>query len=340
MASLLSTNLLRIAALTLASVSLAASSRLPPNAVSVTTEGEYRRIQANGIPNHEPGAFPNRNNPNSISAQRYDYKVPLHPQVAAQPTPYRMQPFGIAVNGIVFDPFAAEWWNSSPDWQYEPHGGAINLGLDKSNAHVQPTGAYHYHGIPVGLMEKLGGGQTKMTLLGWAADGFPIYGPWGHSDASNASSPLKQLTPSYAVKKGQRPKNSPGGRYDGSFVQDYEYLAGSGDLDESNGRQGVTPEFPEGTYYYVLTDAYPFIPRQFAGTPDASFERRGPPGGGGGGPGGPGGGPGGRRGPPPGGRRGGPGMGPPPGPGGFNGGPPPPGGAGGNAFGGFFPPPF
>jgi glutamate synthase (ferredoxin) len=48
----------------------------------------------------------------------------------------------------------------------------------------------------------------------------------------------------------------------------------------ASGRFGVTPEFPEGTYHYVLTEQYPLIPRQFAGTPDASFERRGPPGGG------------------------------------------------------------
>lgn len=310
----------RISILMLASASLAASARLPPGSVSMTTEGEYRRIQANGIPDHEPGAFPNRNNPHSISEQHYEYKVPLHPRLAARPTAYRMQPFGIAVNGIVFDPFAAEWWNGSPDWQYEPHGGAINLGLDSSNAHVQPNGAYHYHGIPTGLMEKLGGGKSRMTLIGWAADGFPIYGPWGHSNAKDASSPLKKLTSSHALKKGQRPAGAPGGKYDGSFVQDYEYVAGSGDLDESNGREGVTPEFPQGTYHYVLTDAYPFIPRQFAGTPDASFERRRPPPGGGG--------PGGRRGPPPGGgRRGGPGMRPPP-----------PGGGGG--LGDFFPPPF
>ncbi len=305
--------LLQVGGLALVSTGIAASSKLPPNSVTITTDDQFRRIQANGIPNHEPGKFPNRNNPNSIAAQRHDYKVPLHPEVAAKPTPYRMQPFGIAVNGIVFDPFAAEWWNGSPEWQYEPHGGAINLGLDASNAHVQPTGAYHYHGIPSGLMDKLApGNKPAMTLVGWAADGFPIYGPWGYSDAADAASPLKKLAPSYTLKEGRRPSGSPGGKYDGAFVQDYQYAAGAGDLDESNGRQGVTPEFPKGTYYYVLTDTFPFIPRQFAGTPDASFERRGPP------PGGPGGG---GFGPPPGGRRGGPGRGGPPPPG-F--GPPPP----------------
>jgi hypothetical protein len=198
----------------------------------------------------------------------------------------------------VFDPFAAEWWKGDPNsgWQYEPHGGAINLGLDSSNAHVQPNGAYHYHGIPTGLIDALSGGKPQVTLVGWAADGFPIYGPWGHSDPQDASSPLKKLVSGHVIKSGTRPADSPGGKYDGSFVQDYEWVAGTGDLDASNGRFGITPEFPQGTYHYVLTEQYPFIPRKFVGTPDASFERRGPPGGG--------------FGPPPGGRgrRGGPGM--------------------------------
>ena len=62
-------------------------------------------------------------------------------------------------------------------------------------------------------------------------------------------------------------------------MQDYEYSAGLGNLDECNGRSGVTPEFPNGTYHYVLTDTFPYIPRCFRGTPDPSFAR-GRPGGG------------------------------------------------------------
>lgn len=304
--------LLKAGCTILVTACLAASSQLPPNEVKISTDREYRRIQANGIPDHTPGQFPNRHNPNVIGPQRYDYKVPLHPKVAEKPVPYHMQPFGIGVNGVVFDPFAAEWWQGNPasGWQYEPQGGAIDLGLDSSNAHVQPNGAYHYHGIPTGLIEKLAGDQKKMVLVGWAGDGFPIYGPYAYSDAKNSDSLVKKLVPSYAVKQGTRPAGSPGGKYDGAFVQDYEYVEGKGDLDSSNGRYGVTPEFPKGTYYYVLTDTYPYVPRQFAGTPDASFARRGPPGGG--------------FGPPGRGRRGGPGgMRPPgpPGPPGF--GPPP-----------------
>jgi hypothetical protein len=45
-----------------------------------------------------------------------------------------------------------------------------------------------------------------------------------------------------------------------------EYVSGSGDLDECNGRIGVTPEFPEGVYHYYLTDTLPFGQRCVKGT--------------------------------------------------------------------------
>ena len=276
--------------------------------VSITVEGEFRVIKANGIPDHETGQFPGKGNPNTISPQKYDYRVPLHPKVAEKPSPYRMQPFGIAVNGVVFDPGAAEWWNNDRNWQYEPLMAAPNfLGTDSSHAHVQPTGAYHYHGVPVGLIHALTDGKQKMVIVGWAADGFPIYNDLGLTNLKDARSTLKKLKSSYKVKSGNR-NGGPGGAYDGKFVVDYEYAEGSGDLDECNGITSPTPEYPEGIYHYVLTDQFPYIPRVFKGTPDASFERRGPGGGAGGGAGG-GGRPGGNRPGANGGGQGGPGPG-------------------------------
>ena len=56
---------------------------------------------------------------------------------------------------------------------------------------------------------------------------------------------------------------------------DYEYVAGLGDLDECNGRYGVTPEFPQGTYYYVVTSEFPSIPRMWRGEPSESVRARG-----------------------------------------------------------------
>jgi hypothetical protein len=158
--------------------------------------------------------------------------------------------------------------------------GMMNLGIDQNHAHVQPTGAYHYHGLPTGLIKRLriekGPAGKDMLLIGYAADGFPIYAAYGYSEAGDSSSSLKKLQPSYHLKKGNRPEgdDGPGRKYDGTFVQDYEFTKGSGDLDECNGRKGVTPEFPKGTYYYVVTESFPFVPRFFRGTPDSSFEHR------------------------------------------------------------------
>ncbi|MEZ6108655.1 MAG: YHYH protein [Pirellulaceae bacterium] len=162
---------------------------------------------------------------------------------------------------------AAEFWNRDrrSGWQYEALGGGVNLGLDEHNAHVQPTGAYHYHGIPTGLVQRLRR-PDSMTMVGYAADGFPIYAVWGYRDADDPDSPLIELKSSYQLKEGMR-NGGPRGRHDGTFVQDWEYVAGSGDLDECNGRTGVTPEYPQGTYYYVLTDRFPFIPRAFRAHP-------------------------------------------------------------------------
>lgn len=252
------------------------------NHVEITVKGEYRYIASNGIPDHKHGQFPNRGNPNRISEQNYSYRVPLHPKPAEQPINAGGMPFGVALNGVPFDPGTAELWHNDFNWRYDALSGKINLGIDESNAHVQPSGAYHYHGLPLGLILKLGK-PDQMTLVGYAADGFPMYNQYGHADARDASSPLRKLRSSYRLKKGKRPagEKGPGGEYDGTFNQDFEYVAQFGDLDECNGRFGVTPENPEGTYYYAITEQFPFVSRLFRGVPDDSFRRRGPPGGGG-----------------------------------------------------------
>lgn len=246
----------------------------PGDHVHITVTNGYRYIVSDGIPNHETGPFPNRNNPNRIQLQYHRFRVPEKPVAAARPTPFSLMPFGVALNGVPFDPGAAEFWNGDRNWQFEALSGKINLGLDRNNAHVQPTGAYHYHGSPTGLIASLNP-AADMLLLGYAADGFPIYAGRGYRDPANPASGVTQLRSSYQVKSGLRP-SGPGGPYDGTFVQDYVYVPGSGDLDECNGRTGPTPEYPDGTYYYVVTDRFPFIPRCFRGTPDDSFQRRGP----------------------------------------------------------------
>jgi hypothetical protein len=267
--------------------------------VTIAIRDGFRHVTANGLPDHPTGRFPSRGNPNAIRAQSYAFKVPLKPTPATDRSRAGGRTlFGVALNGVVFDPGTAEFWRNDrrADWNYEAIGGPIDLGLDRNNAHVQPTGAYHYHGLPAGLVESLtrDAKAGRMTLVGWAADGYPVYATFGYADPRDPASGLKAMRPSYRLKDGARPAepDGPGGKYDGTFTRDYEYVEGLGDLDACNGREGVTPEFPEGTYYYVLTEAFPQVPRQFHGVPDASFRKAG-------GPGGPGGPRPGRGGPPP-----------------------------------------
>lgn len=109
--------------------------------------------------------------------------------------------------------------------------------------------------------------SSDLIPVGVASDGFPVY-----------VSPSGEYKSSYALKVGTRP-SGPGGAYDGTFTQDFEYSAGSGDLDACNGAEIVTNLYPDGTYAYFITDVFPYIPRCVWGTPDSSFEK-GPPTGG------------------------------------------------------------
>ncbi|MCB1124449.1 MAG: YHYH protein, partial [Verrucomicrobiae bacterium] len=247
---------------------------LPSSQVQISIAGDKRVIDSNGIPNHDPGDFPNRGNPNALRPLNYHFTVPANPKVADKPTAVERQPFGVAINGVPFDPGTAEYWRGDMDsgWRYDALSGNINLGIDNSNGHVQPTGAYHYHGVPNGLEASLDHSKG-MILIGYAADGFPVYSRYGYKDPMDPMSEVIKVKPGYQLKDGQRP-DGPRGYYDGTFVQDWKFQDGTGELDEHNGRFGVTPEYPDGIYHYYLTDTYPFIPRSFKGSPDASFERR------------------------------------------------------------------
>jgi hypothetical protein len=247
---------------------------LPPHKVSITVKDGVRHIESNGIPNHDPGQFPNRGNPNAVRPLNYHFTVPAEPKIAKKSTAVERQPFGVAINGVPFDPGTAEYWRGDMnfDWRYDALSGNINLGIDNHNGHVQPTGAYHYHGVPNGLVASLDDSKG-MILVGYAADGFPVYARMGYVDPMDSDSGVKNLKPGYKIQAGARP-DGPKGYYDGTFVQDFEYGEGEGDLDEHNGRFGVTPEYPQGIYHYYLTDTFPFIPRSFNGTPDDSFDRK------------------------------------------------------------------
>ena len=248
--------------------------------VSVVTDNGKRIVTANGLPDHVTGDFPNWHDPVPMRPQKLKLEMPLAPVASEKPVPLLMWLFGVAVNGVPFDP-SGPFWNADGNsgWQFEVlhPANSVALGIDCNRAHTQGRGAYHYHGLPTGLLWKLASAcpDSPMHLLGYAADGFPIYGPECPGDPTDLKSKTRRLRSSYRLRQGKR-SDGPKGRFDGMFAEDFEYVPEYGDLDECNGRFGPTPEYPGGTYYYIVTDEFPFVLRFFHAAPDPSF-RHGPP---------------------------------------------------------------
>ena len=238
-------------------------------------DGTNRNLVANGIPDHEVGAFPNDGNPNTISEQTVSESFTLTPVESTRATtlggPRGVT--GMVLNGVKIDASTAGSCDDSGDdcslvdnsgsWSIEALGQtSFNFGTDSNNAHVQPGGSYHYHGMPEGFIALQGGDSTTVTLIGWAADGFPIYARYGYSDANDATSEIKAMTGSYELADTISESRPSVDIYSlGTFAQDWAYVENSGDLDECNGRFGVTPEFPGGIYHYYATDTYPYFQR-------------------------------------------------------------------------------
>lgn len=269
-----------------------------PSISSWTCENSNRILTANGIPDHAVGTFPNPANPNTISAQNVSASFSLNPQESDNATTLGGPAgvIGYMINGVKIDASTAESCDDTGNdcsidssgsrdgngggWNIEALGhSSFALGLDENNGHVQPTGAYHYHGMPEGLVSKLNGNNSTMTLIGWAADGFPIYARYGYSVADDASSAIKLIQTSYQLVTDIDVSRPDTALYSlGTFQQDWEYVAGSGDLDECNGRIGVTPEFPGGIYHYYATDGYPYLQRCVKGVVEnTGGSTQGPP---------------------------------------------------------------
>ena len=226
------------------------------NKVSIQETGSERCIISNGLPNHSTGSFPNRGNPNRISAQNIRLCVPKNPRKNSRAKRIGGS-IGVALNGVQIRPGTADWYDSSSrrghsrnrasGWNLEGMGAADKLGMDRNSAHVDNRGLYHYHGVSSALRR-----QGKGTLIGYAADGFEIHYVG------------KKKKPSYRLKSGTRP-SAPGGRYDGTYVQDWSYVAGSGNLDRCNGGK------LNGKFVYFATDSYPFFPRCLWGNVSSDF---------------------------------------------------------------------
>jgi hypothetical protein len=148
---------------------------------------------------------------------------------------------------------------------------------------------------------------THSPILGWSFDGYPIYGPYGYADPTDPASEVRRIRSSFRLREitersslpdwampfhtnvsQQLPENRRGPAISvafplGRYQEDFDFVAGHGDLDVYNGRFTITPEFPQGTYAYFSTieedgtPAFPYIlGAQYYGSVTGGMDRNPP----------------------------------------------------------------
>lgn len=264
-------------------------------------------ITTNGIPAYPTGPFLD-GNPSQATDQNAIFKFPLTPvENTGTPSPTTMGNIGVFINGVALFDYrdGVSWKNSTGAEAGGPLGGtgdgvwnrdaivAEMEGFDCSKGHPA-MGNYHHHQNPSAFDLDLNvlsnicnlydadglyaiNPSVHSPLLGFAYDGFPIYGAYGYAN-SDGTGGITRIKSSYQMRNitvrthyadgtdvtDGPPVNStyPLGRY----KEDYEFVSPTTDdyLDEHNGRFCVTPEYPAGTYCYFLTvdanhnSAYPY----------------------------------------------------------------------------------
>ena len=225
--------------------------------VTVTVDGSTRTIVTNALPDHETGDFPNSGNPNTITAQDLTWTFPVEATFTGAAA-FAMTP-GVAVNGVKFEPATAESVTCASGERYpvEALQNIYDLGLDFNNAHVQPTGEYHYHGISELLVDAYLSDED-LVLVGFAADGYLMY-----YSKSGAYEPAYELSTTPRTGTDCLGSSAIGGTTvevegtmpDGTYGSDWVFDEATGDLDSCNGTT------IDGQYVYIVTDTFPFVSR-------------------------------------------------------------------------------
>lgn len=305
----------------------------------ISYSNDWIYIRTTGLAGHVMGpwyldAAKTQNFPNFPANTATIYRIPRNPAIPPTKTGTSLGASGFYVNGVaMFDMRDAFSYSNSNATDATPVNGITGDGIwnreayhnesvtfDNAFAH-QAGSQYHYHAQPPGLRYQLGdhvaynattnvysemaGLPAKHSpILAWAADGLPVYGPYGYSNPNDASSGIRRMTPGFRLRSGlttrtilpawaQRVQNRTtlaANQYgptvnatyaSGHYLEDYEYMGDVGftvgvdfDLNEQNARFCKTPEFPEGKWCYFLTiDATgkPLFPystgRQYYGSP-------------------------------------------------------------------------
>jgi hypothetical protein len=151
-----------------------------PSEFAVTLEGDTRVFTGNELPDHTTGDFPISpsddvyvydRNPNSISAQELSIEVPATPTAADTVSCTPGGPIGVMLSGVVlFNPTDA-LGRDAVAWEAQ----------DACGGHPQQAGEYHYHDVSDCVEDTQSGEGGHSDLVGYAFDGFGIYGHHGEN---------------------------------------------------------------------------------------------------------------------------------------------------------------
>jgi hypothetical protein len=266
-------------------------------------------VTASGIPSYVTGPFLD-GNPSQATNQNAIFKFPLAPsQNTGTATSTTGGNIGVFINGVaLFDYRDGVSWNNNTQAegggpiQGPPGQGIWNrdaivaerAGFDCAKGHPA-MGNYHHHQNPSAFDMDLNVLSTVCNLydadglyildsnqhsplIGFAYDGFPIYGGYGFKNTDGtggitrmkSSFQLRNITARTTYADGTNVTDGPAinSTYPlGRYREDYEFIAHSESdyLDIHNGRNCVTPEYPDGTYAYFCTvdenwnSAYPYV---------------------------------------------------------------------------------
>ncbi len=238
---------------------------IPSNVQQVQYSTSNVYVSCTCIPSYPIGPWPS--NPNTPTNQNFVYKITRNPvQNTATPIATPMGHIGVWSNGVsIFNTRDGMSYNNLGIWNQDAYV-FEGISFDACLGHPAPNGEYHHHINPTCLYNDADS-LNHSPIIGYAFDGFPIYGAYTFTNI-NGTGPIKRMQSSYRLRNITTRDTLPDGTplsapqqgpvinatYPlGSYLEDYEYLAASGDLDEHNGRFCITPEYPAGIYAYFVT---------------------------------------------------------------------------------------
>ena len=185
--------------------------------VDIEAYEEYCDIYSDNIPNHDFNDS-SANFASNVMERDRTFKVKRFPEAASQNTEIQRGVWdALMLNGVVVDLKSAGCYSpSSPNansdgniaagcgqsaqWNLVPLEYTSMFGVDIHNAHVQPDGSYHYHGNPNAMFDDSPSGEGS-PFIGFAADGFPIYGSY---ILDSQTGTYRKALSGYTLKEGTR----------------------------------------------------------------------------------------------------------------------------------------